>query len=67
MSSDAYMAFEEAGTTNDAEVRRLGRLFRDTFMALGGSVPPAEVFRRFRGREPAVQSVIKYNALTARR
>lgn len=65
MSADGFMAFEEAGTGNEAEVRRLGRLFRSTFLESGGSVPPAEVFRRFRGRDPRVAEVIKYNDLGA--
>lgn len=65
MSADGFMAFEEAGTGNEAKVRRLGRLFRSTFLESGGSVPPAEVFRRFRGRDPRVAEVIKYNELGA--
>jgi oligopeptidase A len=63
MSADGFMAFEEAGTNNEAEIKQLGRLFRDTFFALGGSVAPDEVFRRFRGRDPRVDEVIKYNDL----
>lgn len=63
MSADGFMAFEEAGTGNEAEVQRLGRKFRDTFLSLGGSVPPAEVFRQFRGRDPKVENVIKFNNL----
>lgn len=57
------MAFVEAGTDKEGEVKRLGRLFRDTFLSLGGSVAPAEVFKRFRGRDPQVQAVLKYNDL----
>jgi len=63
MSADGFMAFVEAGTSDEGEMRRLGRLFRDTFLALGGSVAPDEVFRRFRGRDPQVKEVIKYNEL----
>ena len=63
MSADGFMAFVEAGTSNDAEVRRLGRRFRDTFLSLGGSVAPDEIYKRFRGREPKLDSVIKYNKL----
>lgn len=59
------MAFQEAGTNNTADVRRLGRLFRNTFMSLGGSLSPTEVFRKFRGRDPHVAEVIKYNQLGA--
>lgn len=63
MSADGFMAFEEAGITNEAQVKRLGRKFRDTFLSLGGSLPPAQVFRMFRGRDPRVEEVIKYNEL----
>ena len=33
-----------------AAVAEMGRRFRDTVLALGGSRPPAEVFEAFRGR-----------------
>lgn len=63
MSADGFMAFQEAGTNSTADVLRLGRLFRNTFLSLGGSLSPAEVFRKFRGRDPRVAEVIKYNQL----
>lgn len=63
MSADGFMAFVEAGTSNDADVRRLGQHFRNTFLSLGGSVAPAEVYKRFRGHEPQLQSVVEYNKL----
>ena len=38
--------------------------FRDTYLSLGGGVPAAEVFRRFRGGDPAVDALIAYYANT---
>ncbi|KAG2500627.1 hypothetical protein HYH03_001394 [Edaphochlamys debaryana] len=63
LSADAFNAFEEVGLDNDAAVRETGARFRDTVLALGGSVPPAEVFKRFRGREPSTAPLLKHNGL----
>ncbi len=63
MSADAFGAFEEAGTGDGAAMERLGRKFRDTFLALGGGVDPMEVFRRFRGRDPRVDALLRQNGL----
>jgi oligopeptidase A len=37
LSADAFTAFEEAGLANDEEMRRIGRRYRKTVLALGGS------------------------------
>ena len=65
MSADVFGAFEEAGLGDEAAVRRLGRRYRDTFLALGGSVDPMEVFRRFRGRAPSIQALLRQTGLLA--
>lgn len=63
LSADAFGAFEEVGLDNTAAVRTLGRKFRDTVLALGGSVHPAEVFRLFRGRDPSVEPLLRQQGL----
>ena len=63
MSADVFGAFEEAGLDDERSVRRLGRRYRDTFLALGGSVDPMEVFRRFRGRAPKVDALLRQSGL----
>jgi oligopeptidase A len=63
LSADAFAAFEEAGLDDDAKVAEVGRRFRDTVLGLGGSVEPAEVFRRFRGRDPDVGALLRHNGL----
>jgi oligopeptidase A len=64
MSTDAFMAFVEVGTDNDAAVQKLGRRFRTTVLSDGGQVAPSVVFKDFRGRGPQVEPLLKYNALT---
>ncbi|KAG2436620.1 hypothetical protein HYH02_011555 [Chlamydomonas schloesseri] len=65
LSADAFNAFEEAGLDDESAVRDTGARFRDTVLALGGSVPPAEVFKRFRGREPSTRPLLQHNGLLA--
>lgn len=36
-----------------------GKRFKDTFLSLGGTVPTSEVFRRFRGRDPSVEALLR--------
>lgn len=63
MSADAFSAFEDVGLENDAEIIKVGRRFRETVLSLGGGVPPMEVFKRFRGREPSPEALLRHNGL----
>lgn len=58
IAADVYSAFEEARNTNQ-DLLAVGARYRDTFLALGGSCHPGEVFRRFRGRDPSPQALLK--------
>ena len=58
-------AFEEAGLDDDASCATTGRRFRDTVLALGGSRPPMEVFKAFRGREPTTDALLRLYGLLA--
>ena len=64
LSADAFAAFEEVGLDNEAEVAATGRRFRDTVLALGGSKPPLEVFKAFRGREPSTAALLRHSGLS---
>ena len=64
LSADAFSAFEEAGLEDKAEVSAIGRRFRNTVLALGGSHHPMEVFKAFRGREPSTQALLRHRGLT---
>lgn len=63
MSADAFGAFEDAGLDNEEEVKKVGRRFRDTVLSLGGGVPPSEVFKQFRGRDPNPDALLRHNGL----
>jgi len=63
MSADCYGAFEEVGLADDEAVRSLGRRYRDTVLALGGSMSALEVFREFRGRDPDTSAILRQQDL----
>lgn len=59
LSADAYAAFEEEGVLN-AET---GKRFRREILARGGERPAMESFKAFRGREPAIDALLRHNGL----
>jgi oligopeptidase A len=63
LSADAFAAFEEAGLENLDELQRLGRLFRNTILALGGGEDPARIFKEFRGRAASVEPLLRHRGL----
>ena len=63
LSADAFSAFEEAGLDNEDAVEKVGRRFRDTVLALGGSRHQMDVFREFRGREPDPAPLLRHSGL----
>jgi oligopeptidase A len=65
LSADAFAAFEEAGLENLEAVSRIGRRYRDTVLAQGGSRHPMEVFREFRGRQPTTAALLRHAGLAA--
>merc|ERR1712166_606939 len=58
MSADCFAAFEEVDSEED--IKTVGRRFRDTVLSLGGGVDPMEVFKRFRGREPTPDALLRH-------
>ncbi|MDB9314930.1 M3 family metallopeptidase [Spirulina sp. CS-785/01] len=65
LSADAFAAFEEAGLENETALVTTGKRFRDTVLALGGSLHPMEVFKSFRGREPQTEALLRHSGLLA--
>ena len=63
MCADCYGAFEEAGLKDDDAVKRVGKKYRDTILALGGSKSALEVFRQFRGRDPEIGAMLRQQGL----
>ncbi len=62
MDADAFEAFEEAGGAFDPE--RAAAL-EAHILSTGGSVEPDELYKRFRGRLPGVEALLKGRGLTA--
>jgi oligopeptidase A len=65
LSADAFAAFEESGLDGPGPLRETGRRFRETILSLGGSEPPMEVFKKFRGREPTTEALLRHSGLVA--
>ncbi|MGD1701726.1 M3 family metallopeptidase [Dapis sp. BLCC M229] len=65
LSADAFAAFEEVGLENEQAIATCGKQFRDTVLALGGSLHPMEVFKTFRGREPNTEPLLRHSGLVA--
>ncbi|ACK64937.1 Oligopeptidase A [Rippkaea orientalis PCC 8801] len=63
LSADAFAAFEEVGLEDEHAVAKTGQRFRDTVLALGGSIHPMEVFKTFRGREPKTEPLLRHSGL----
>ncbi len=63
LSADAFGAFEEAGLEDSGAVKDMGRRFRESVLALGGSRDPMEIFRDFRGRPPGVEALLRQSGL----
>ncbi|MFS7305839.1 oligopeptidase A [Rahnella inusitata] len=56
LSADAYSRFEEEGIFN----RETGQSFLDNILSRGGSEEPVELFKRFRGREPQLDAMLRH-------
>ena len=63
MSADAFGAFEEAGLDNDRKMQQLGRKYRRTILSMGGSEGALEVFKKFRGRAPTIEAILRQQGL----
>ncbi|WP_013325021.1 M3 family metallopeptidase [Gloeothece verrucosa] len=63
LSADAFAAFEEVGLEDEAAIASTGQRFRETVLALGGSLHPMEVFKAFRGREPETEALLRHSGL----
>ena len=63
MSADAFGLFEEYDLEDKEKMRELGLKFRSTVLSLGGGTPPLQVFKKFRGRKPEIDALLRHNGL----
>ncbi len=61
LSADAFSRFEEEGIFN-AET---GLSFLHNILEMGGSEEPMELFKRFRGREPQIDALLRHSGIAA--
>jgi oligopeptidase A len=59
LSSDVYELFAENGVISN----EIGQRFLDTILSRGGSDNAMNLFKAFRGREPAVEALLKNSGL----
>ncbi|MGR8920065.1 MAG: M3 family metallopeptidase [Gammaproteobacteria bacterium] len=61
LAADAFARFEEEGVFNPDT----GRAFRETVLERGGAEDAMALFKRFRGREPSVDALLRQAGLAA--
>ncbi|WNJ96590.1 oligopeptidase A [Vibrio ruber] len=61
LSSDAFSRFEEEGIFN----QETGQRFLKNILEMGGSEEPMELFKRFRGREPQIDALLRHCGIAA--
>ena len=65
LAADAFSAFEEAGLEDHEALKSMGRRFRNTILALGGSQAPALIYESFRGRKASTKALLRHSGLAA--
>jgi oligopeptidase A len=61
LSADAFSRFEEDGIFNP----ETGADFRQHILEMGGAKEPMELFVAFRGREPAIEPLLRHCGIAA--
>ena len=56
IEQDAFSAFEEAGNAYDPKT---AKRWQEEIMRVGNTIDPAEAFRKFRGRDPKPDALLK--------
>ncbi len=59
LDADAFEFFKERGIFNS----EVARSFRDEVLSRGGTEPPMELYKRFRGREPDPKALLRRDGL----
>ena len=59
LDADAFACFKEEGIFN----RETAKRFRDCVLSRGGTRPPMELYRDFRGKEPTIDALMRRNGI----
>lgn len=60
LDADAFSVFKKHGIFN----KKVAQSFRENILEKGGSEPPMELYKRFRGQEPTIQGLLERSGLT---
>ena len=63
LSADAYAAFEETMGKDGSPSIETGRKYRKAILEAGGSRPAMESFKAFRGREFALDALLRHQGM----
>ncbi|WP_432784402.1 Oligopeptidase A [Oligella sp. MSHR50489EDL] len=64
LSADAYSYFEENATENLGTINpKAGEHFKNEILAVGGSLPAAEFFEKFRGRAADPSALLRHHGM----
>lgn len=59
LDADAFSLFQQTGIFN----RETAQRFRNTILSRGGTRPPMELYRNFRGQEPTIDALLTRNGI----
>ena len=59
LDADAFAAFQEAGIFDAETASR----FRHTILEKGGTIPPDELYRQFRGKDASADALLRRDGL----
>ena len=59
LDADAFSRFKEEGVMN----MKVAQSFRENILAKGDSEHPMELYRRFRGRDPQIEPLLKRDGI----
>lgn len=59
LDADAFSLFQQEGIFN----RSVAERFRENILSKGGTVPPMELYKRFRGQEPTIDALLRRNGI----
>lgn len=60
LDADAFSLFKQQGIFNP----KTAQSFRDHILSKGGTEPPMELYKRFRGQEPTIDALLRRNGIT---
>ena len=59
LDADAFACFQQEGIFSPEVAAR----FRDCILSRGGTEPPMQLYRRFRGQEPTIEALLRRNGM----